>query len=320
MSYTRRQRGGGASTSKYDVMEYSNGIEKYKSPKEEGDFSFDILEWACTKDHPDVILDSKDRTIDDKLKPGDMVHSLTFHVHRNIGPDGQTVICPKRTFGEKCPICEAQVEVAEQHDNNWKHPDVKALFPSERVAHFIIDNDSKDREVKVFEAAPSTFIDELEKAYSMRRKKKGDFEFASLTDGYTVEGYTTLKQIGDKIKYLTYGGFSFEKREEIEIDDLPPMESFLKTFTYDQLKDIFYGNDVEEPEPEPETTEEEPVRRRRRAVERTDDAPECPVSGGTFGKDYDEFNECDDCDLRRNCRKAKRAEASAEPDAGDLPF
>lgn len=311
MARRRRERENIGGSDKYKVLDLPEGITLYKPGTEEFDFRIDMLEWVATAKHPDVILDAKNSDIKDKIKPGDIVNTLTFHVHRNIGPEGKTVVCPKRTFGHKCPICEHQVEVAEENGNNWKANAVKALYPSERVAIYLVDLEGENT-TQVYETGPSVFMEELEKAQARYEKKHGTMDYSSLTDGYTLEGYTSKKPLPSGGNYLQFGGFEFEKRKkqygDKMYDELEPLENFLIVKSYEELSAILYGNDEEAPAP---VEEDEPVRPRRvRRVEREDDEEEedsleCP-EGGVFGKDYMEFDECDDCDLRRKCKSEKR--------------
>lgn len=64
-------------------------------------------------------------------------------VHYNVGPDRQTVLCPRRTHTDKnvpmdkpCPICDLAMSLYQKDKNS---AEAKALFPSERYLYFVID-------------------------------------------------------------------------------------------------------------------------------------------------------------------------------------
>src|SRR3954462_1751480 len=50
-----------------------------------------------------------------KLNPnadeGLLYWELTFHVHKSIGPNQSTFICPARTLNEPCPVCEDKARI-----------------------------------------------------------------------------------------------------------------------------------------------------------------------------------------------------------------
>ena len=58
-----------------------------------------------------------------KAKPGDWGYVLQIFVHRNVGVNQDTYICPARTLGQPCPICEE----GKKHDMGEKEtPERKA--------------------------------------------------------------------------------------------------------------------------------------------------------------------------------------------------
>lgn len=73
-------------------------------------------------------------------------------------------------------------------------------------------------------------------------------------------------------------------------------------------------DDDDDEKPAPKSTKKAP----KPKDDDDDDAPkskkkakggdgECPLSNGTFGKDFNKFDECDDCEVWSECGKAKRA-------------
>ena len=43
-------------------------------------------------------------------KKGQKDYMLEVYVHKSVGPDFATVICPRETYGHKCPICDKMFE------------------------------------------------------------------------------------------------------------------------------------------------------------------------------------------------------------------
>lgn len=324
---TRRERSNKGS-GKYDVLILPEGVEKYKSPKKAGDFAFDMFEWEMTDKHPDVILDGKDSGIDDPAVPGDMTNMLTYHVHRNVGPEGVNVICPKKTFGGKCPICEHQFKLADQF-GTWKVDEVKSLFPQERIAHWIIDLNAKEEKPIVLDNAVSTFYENLERAYNKRVKKKGEFYYADVEEGFTIEGSTIEKSLGSGGSYFVFSDISFEERideyDESILDEITPLEEFLKVSSYKEIEALFFAEDEsdEEDEAEEEEEEEKPARKSRRSARRSEakeeeddddeEEEEKPVRKSRRRKSAD-----DDEPFESGARKRRRR--SSEDEDEEMPF
>ena len=60
--------------------------------KEKGTQVIDIIPYLC----------STNKEVD----PGEYWWERTYWIHRGIGPDDEWAICPKKTAGKKCPVCE----------------------------------------------------------------------------------------------------------------------------------------------------------------------------------------------------------------------
>ena len=58
--------------------------------------------------------------------------------------------------------------------------------------------------------------------------------------------------------------------------------------------------------PEPEDDEDDEPKTKK-GGKKPSGGGECPLSNGTFGKDFNKFDECDDCEIWSECGKAKKA-------------
>lgn len=72
----------------------------------------------------------------------------------------------------------------------------------------------------------------------------------------------------------------------------------------DEDDEDFEDDEEEAPKPKPKTKKATPKTKKAKSK---DNDGECPLSNGTFGKDFNKFDECDDCDVWSECGKAKRA-------------
>ena len=59
------------------------------------------------------------------------------------------------------------------------------------------------------------------------------------------------------------------------------------------------------PEPDDDDDDEKPKSKKGKGGKSA--GGECPLSNGTFGKDFNKFDECDDCEVWSECGKAKKA-------------
>ena len=63
-------------------------------------------------------------------KPGSIHYTYRYFMHRGVGPANKIVICPLKTYGKDCPICE---ERQRQQDKGLKKKQwellVKPLYP-----------------------------------------------------------------------------------------------------------------------------------------------------------------------------------------------
>jgi hypothetical protein len=298
------------------------GVDFY-SPDVDTKINMDILPYEVTdKHHPD-------RNENDEIAlEGSLWYKRPFKVHRDIGVNRETVICPA-SIGKSCPICEYRAKLRKEEDASEE--EIKALRSSDRNLYAIIPLNSKKHEKKIhlFEFSDYLFQEEFEKQCS-------DFEefeiFPDHTEGYSLRVVFAEESIG-KNKYAAPTRFDFvERKEQYDdsiLDEVPKLDDCLDILPYDLLKDKFFSagdepeddddyedrtarkaigaDEEDEPEPEEEPVpEEEPrtPRRTRRAV-KEEPKDECPY-GHRFGTDNDRFDDCDDCEVWNECKEKSR--------------
>jgi hypothetical protein len=104
----------------------------------------------------------------------------------------------------------------------------------------------------------------------------------------------------DDIKNLFFNVVPDQEDEPEEEEEEKPR----KTKGFRKREEV--KEEEEEPEEEEEEEpEEEKPRERRRSRKPKEVDTRCPF-GHVFGKDYDSFEDCDDCDVWRDCRKENR--------------
>jgi hypothetical protein len=172
---------------------------------------------------------------------GDMWWERTFYSHKGIGANGDTYICPARTYNEHCPICEHRAKL----DAKGREQDaevIKALKAKERQLFYVRDAKNPDKGIMLWDMSTFLFGDQLS-ARLRNADEDDDWDnFFHDEDGLTL-------RIG--FSEETYNGKGFCKTESIdfknrkfplepdEIDDLKALDDLLIIRNYDDLADIF---------------------------------------------------------------------------------
>lgn len=229
---------------------------KYYAPKE-GPNTINIVPFViATNNHP--LVRAKKAII------GDLTWSLDIWVHMKVGENEETLLCPKKTYGTKCPICD---RVSELYDaagpkgatdkSAWAM--AGALKASRRtylnVQPFI---KGEPQELQVFHASHFLFTAELISEATACEDGAPIVNFADPVDG------TLVKFRGEALEdfngAIECKSFKFpERQEELEAgleDKAIPFDKYLKVLTSEQIASVMYGNASTEAE-DPGTDSEE---------------------------------------------------------------
>jgi len=250
--------------SNYGYLNIPKGTPMYKT--KEGKVYIDIIPYVVTNPR------HMDRQ-DDIAEPGSLWYRSAFKVHRNVGVNNDTVICPA-AFGKPCPICEYRNKrIAEKADKE----ETKALYASLRSLYAVIPINDKDQKevVHIWDVSDHLF----QKKLNAELKEDEAFSnFPALEDGYTLRIRFEEQKIG-KNTFNETTRIDFEEREAYDdsiIDDVPDLDKMLTVLTYKELEAMFHEIEPEDVSDETvEEVEEKPVRRKRPApvAEEEEDEP-----------------------------------------------
>jgi len=285
---------------------------KYDKSNEMNYNRLDIVPFKITsKKHP--LVASGDWNI------GDFDYVLDVWTHRNIGPKHATILCPNRTYGKPCPICE---EASKAYDNDEKEKG-RLLKAQRRVFYNVISRNKGDEdEIQLFDASYLWFEEPLRKAAKSEGEDDGAdaVDYANPVTGKTIRFDVVDSKISTTFLALKYESFKFYDRESIEdrVKDALSLDSFIKLYDYEQLQKMLFadmGDDDEEEEEEEEAPrkpvkhEEEEEEPKKKAEEPK--KPICP-KGFKFGEECDDHKECEDCpkDTWKACDRASRVKPS----------
>ena len=308
-----------------------DGVTLFKPEK--GSVKFDILPYIVTDTHH---LDRDDEHRDAVV--GDIWWKKSFKVHKSVGVDGDTVVCPK-TFGKPCPICEHGKQLNDEGED-WD--DIKEIYSKDRSLYVVIPIDASgfDEEYEekpyVFDMSYHLFEKQLDEELGIDEAYEA---FPNLEGGLTLDVRFREKKFG-KAVYYEAAVIKFEEREADYEDDfvdaIPNLDEMLVVLTYDQLKTMYFEQqdpddtssefeEVTETEPEAEKTrpprkqknikteasaaevveeKKKPTRATKPAHKKPDEDTtgenKCP-HGHEYGKDGNTKNECADCELWDAC-------------------
>lgn len=266
---------------------------------------------------------------------GSIEYVIDLWMHRGVGPQDDSFVCPTRTWGKPCPICE------DLKANDYDDEFYKSTMAKRRTAYLIWVHDSPKEEaegIKILDIAHFFLQMHLDELAEPPTGKKVII-FSDIDKGKNV-GFTRKGTGAGNTQFL---GHKFIDRDEPIPDDICDQSFSLDTCIkmhplYDEIADAYFGKDDDVPDKElpeegdevinenddipmfSETEEAEPP---EETTEETEEKTnECP-GGGEFGIDTDTLPECKNCEIWDECaeeaakkdrekRKALRTEKAVE--------
>ena len=250
------------------------------------------------------------------FQPGLDEYALDYWRHAGIGPGEESFVCLARTFRKPCPICE---ELDMLKKSGAPKEETGPLEPKRRLVYNIIDLDSKEQKVQLWEVSYHLFEKALIAAAQVGKHEV--IAFSDLEEGKTIKFTAKQKSLGS-YNFIEATGIGFLDRPPYEdsiLDESYPLDELLIVPTYEQVRNALHG--LSEPEEEkparrerPAPVEEEQPARRRPAPQEEAPAParrerparteqakgKCPY-GHKFGYDSDKKNDCLDCNIWEAC-------------------
>jgi hypothetical protein len=318
-------------------FELGNGMQQFlwKATEKGTTYNVDVVPWIVSPDYPfpDKMLGAAGAP-----KPGTSWFCLDLHIHQNIGPANERVVCPKHSFkngiakGDRpgCPICEdLQRRQEKLKDDKPERIKVwnKLKYMRRNLYNIIVrdDGEEEDKGVQLFEVAHMYFQDQID--ILLEDEDDGVSTWWDIDDGKLVQ-FKVFKQGDDQapdIKVVKTKDRDYEIEDE-DLEDSVTPQQWIKYYSYDELYQLHYQSPPEENRTSEPEEDDPPVteRRSRRRVKQEetvrdelppdDDIPfrdakgeqgsesECTY-GHTFGVDAGDHDDCDNCDdaLYKKC-------------------
>ena len=240
---------------------------------------------------------------------GEWYYERTYWAHRGVGPNNDTYVCPAKSAGLPCPICEYRAKLSRDPEADEKL--VASLRPKERQLWLIHDHGDKDRGVQLWDFSHWNFGKLLD-----QMRKDADEDETEVTDFDDPDAGATLKvsfseQKGGGYTFLECYNVGFKARPDgldeevlghgICLDDLLRIEG------YDKLKAVFLQTEEGEVDEDHDEPEEEPAKR-----ELADDVDN---AGDAWEEDEGEEEEEEEEPAKKRTKPAlaKKSESDEEP-------
>ena len=235
---------------------------------------------------PYVVTDKRHPDADAGAEVGTLWPSRRYYVHRGVGAEENSYICPLKTFGKPCPICEYASARARQGGDR---EELKALRPKARDLYNVIDLDDPDKKIQIFDMSGFLFGDTLTK--ELIDASDDEQCFAELKGGYSLKLRFEKKSF-NRNEFWAVDRIDFVERKkdykESIIDETVPLDDILVEPEYKTLEKIFLMSEGVDDEEE----EERPARRRDRDEDEEEEQPKRRRSS----KDEEEEDEEDSKD------------------------
>jgi len=197
---------------------------------------------------------------------------------------------------------------------------IKALNPTRRAIYNVWSHDNSKEEAKgvqIWDVSQWAFDSNLSEQ-AKKKKGGGYIPFADLDEGKIV----SFRRIGMGPQNTKYVAISFEDRDEVISEDIEKqvqcLDSLIHIPTFDEVAKAFFGDETSVREKEEKDAKEvaDPdegthLSKRKAREPEPEDVPEpeevCPFDFN-FGEDFGDYDECDDCDVRKPCRAVKKGE------------
>lgn len=254
----------------YGYLKLVDSINVFK-PEGGTETVFDIVPYYVTdKAH----MDNK-KYADDAVV-GDPWWKRPVKVHKDVGPDGVSVVCPT-TFGKPCPLCEYG---SKRRKDGAEWDELKEIFPKDRTIYLIVPVDVSEcdvtyteGEVHVMDQSDYVFLDFLMEEIG---RDLDNENFPDPYNGLSLQIYWRAKKIGKKGKFAEASKIDFVDRDQQYddkfMDSLPSLDEMLKVHSYKELEALYFrmeGMDDEITDADDDLEDEKPVRKRKTASRST---------------------------------------------------
>ncbi len=175
--------------------------------------------------------------------PGSFHFERTFWVHRGIGPDNRSYVCPRETSRGKlpCPICEHMQTLREDPEANEDL--IATLKPKRRQLFNVRDLNNTDDGIQIWDVSFHLFGELLlecldDEEFSEERKNWCEFE-GGKTLRLGLKEKTFNKQKFYEVSRIDFVDRKKDYDPDEMLDKVHCLDDVVKVLPYDELKKVF---------------------------------------------------------------------------------
>jgi len=292
--------------SNYGYLKIPSNVDVF-TPEANTNVVMDFIPYLVSvKNHPDR-NENNDPPI---AVEGSYWWERPFKIHRNIGADKKTYVCPT-SIGKKCPICEYREKLRKEEGDEET---IKQLKTTDKnlYAVFIKGNKKIDpNQLFLFEFSDFLFQKRFEEQLAENDPEKFEV-FPDPQLGYSiVVRFAENSFAGNKFADPTRFDFADRKEQYDDevLDTIPALDECLTILGYDELKDKFYSSFTAEDDEEDDDEDEDLKRGKTKIKARKATKPE-PEDEDEDDEDEDEEEEPEDEDEEEEPEPVKQKQPS----------
>jgi len=178
---------------------------------------------------------------------GMLYFERTYYVHRNIGAENGWYVCPKKTAGKRCPICEFIAK--HWDDEDFEQDNLKNMTASQRQLFNVVDVKDPDRKVQIWDISHHFFGKLLDAKIRNADEDDAYETFADYDEGMTLKLGIEENHYGGRTSYFVNDiEFKIRKNqyEEDILEKVYNLDEMIKILDYDELKKILLQTDDED--------------------------------------------------------------------------
>jgi len=289
----------------FSYLMLPDNVEVFK-PKKEGNVRFNIIPYVAGKNNRDA-------------DPGELDFEFTFWTHTiGEGDDRRTIVCPKKTYGKPCPICEEVERLSKNYVENQE--EIKAIKAKQRQLFNIVDARDEENKIQIYDTSYFKGFGELldKRLRNFDDEDDEDFrDFADIPGGRTLKVMFAEDTFGGR-KFFAPSSIDFvARKEELDesiIDKAVCLDSCLKVLDYDQILKLIAGT---QDEPEDEEEEKEDRKRKPVAKRETVRKPSKPARDEEEDEEDEEEEEPEEEQPKKSSKKPSKPAPRDDEDEDD---
>jgi len=173
----------------------------------------------------------------------------TYYVHTIPDPmsdkdRSSKIVCPSKTFGKPCPICE-YLETLDWNDEDGDQKIMKAMKVKERQLWNVIDLLDEEKGVQLWDYSYHLFGKKLDSELQNADEEDEDDLFADWEGGKDLKIAWEEKRMGKAVFYEASSIKFKSRKKDYEDPAVIDLDACIVVYTYDTIKELLAGTEAE---------------------------------------------------------------------------